>query len=212
MKMRTMSVSRCLFDRSGDGPAYGMHSDANTAGASGQPAKPPERLPWWIYGGIIVLGTLLPLLVFLCAMAVDSAVNPDRAAAARVLFFRLLHPVALSFQCAYALPFAALALFARQRLSTAPGRRALAVRSAGLIGSGIGPVALYVSVTLMLYEEIGVEKNEAVFSGLAPYVFLLMAFVASFWWLPLGYFCGWCVGKALLWRCHRNAPRRCPSG
>jgi hypothetical protein len=114
------------------------------------------------------------------------------------LFFRLLHPVPLGVLCVYALPFAALALFARHRLNTALGRRALAVRSAGLIESGTGPIALYVLATLMLYQEIGVEKNEAAFSGLAPLFILLMAFVASFLWLPLGYFCGWCVGKELL--------------
>jgi hypothetical protein len=171
-------------------------------------AKSPEPFPQTLSWGIIVLGLTLDIWVKCVAMIVDWLFLD--AARAHIAFAKLpyllvaqIDPVRLMLNLWMSLPFICLATIGRRRLNATSNHDTLYCKAVGLIGAGVVPLALCVGLYRNLYSLIGTEPEFGM--GLEILAVHMVLGTWSIISMPIGYVCGYMVGKSLLFmRCWRQ--------
>lgn len=137
--------------------------------------------PWWLFGGIIILGEMLP---FIIGSMMTLRYKPSELPALGSL---LLEPLSfLSTLIVHGIPLVAFALLAKFLWEKR------GAQLAAITGAGIAVFGIILLFNLVFWIDLYIGSA----SSTGGLIFLVMP-VFGIFWMPLGYWCGWLAGKGL---------------
>ncbi len=137
--------------------------------------------PWWLFGGIIILGEMLPFIIgTIMTLKYEPSEFSD-------LGSFLLNPLSFFFTVIlHGIPLVAFALLAKFLWEKR------GAQLAAIIGAGIAVFGIIVLFNLVFWIDIYVGSA----SSTGALIFLVIP-VFGIFLMPLGYWCGWLAGKGL---------------